>query len=481
MQTILWHDYETFGQDPRRDRPAQFAALRTDLDLNPVEDPLVLYCKPADDVLPAPVACLITGITPQEAQSKGLVEDQFIARIDEAFRVPETCGAGYNNIRFDDEVTRHTLYRNLYDPYAREWQNGNSRWDLLDVLRLAWALRPEGIVWPKGEDGKPSFRLELLTAANGIDHASAHDAMSDVEATLAMARLLKARQPRLYQWAFDHRSKHALRSLVDLQSRKPLLHVSGMYGTEKGCCALVAPLMWHPVNENGLIVWDLRESPAELVDMDAETLRYRLFSDRATLEEDGNTRLPIKVVHLNKSPILAPSGVVKGTDPARLAGFGLDGATLRTHLAQVREVADKVQDVLKAVFESPPESTDDDADVALYQGFWPDSDRKLMQEVHRQPPELLGELDVKFSDDRLKTLFFRFRARNYPETLNSEERERWERYRYTKLTDPDSRYLTFERYFAEIQRLMARPDCSARDREILENLIIYGQSILPAL
>ncbi|MGH8474260.1 MAG: exonuclease domain-containing protein, partial [Methylococcales bacterium] len=127
--TLYWHDYETFGTDPAWDRPAQFAGLRTGEDLEIIAEPLVLYCKPADDMLPNPEACLITGITPQLASRKGLPEADFIAAIHEQLAQPATCGAGYNSLRFDDEVTRNCLYRNFYDPYAREWQHGNSRWD----------------------------------------------------------------------------------------------------------------------------------------------------------------------------------------------------------------------------------------------------------------------------------------------------------------------------------------------------------------
>ena len=129
--TFLWHDYETFGAVPRRDRPAQFAAIRTDADLNEIGEPMMLYCQPALDVLPEPESCLITGITPQECLAKGVPEHEFARRINDALAEPGTIGVGYNSIRFDDEVTRHLLWRNLRDPYAREWQNGCGRWDLL--------------------------------------------------------------------------------------------------------------------------------------------------------------------------------------------------------------------------------------------------------------------------------------------------------------------------------------------------------------
>ena len=157
-ETFFWHDYETFGTDPKRDRPVQFAGVRTDAELNIIEEPVMLYCAPSDDIVPNPEACLITGITPQHALEEGVCEAQFIRRIHDELSRPGTCGVGYNSIRFDDEVTRYTLYSNFYDPYAREWQNGCSRWDIMDMLRLTRALRPDGIVWPTYEDGSPGLK-----------------------------------------------------------------------------------------------------------------------------------------------------------------------------------------------------------------------------------------------------------------------------------------------------------------------------------
>jgi len=260
--TFYWHDYETTGIDLARDRPLQFAGLRTDLDLNPVGEPLTLFCQPATDMLPAPEACLITGITPQRARDEGVCEAEFIDRILAELARPGTCALGYNTLRFDDEVTRHTLYRNLHDPYSREWRDGNSRWDLIDLVRTIHALRPEGIEWPRREDGTPSFRLEELTAANNLEHGPAHDALADVRGTLALARLLRARQPRLWDYLFNLRRKQAVWRLLDLDGMTPLVHVSGRYPAARGCLAVVAPVARHPQNPNAVIVLDLATDPA---------------------------------------------------------------------------------------------------------------------------------------------------------------------------------------------------------------------------
>jgi exodeoxyribonuclease I len=144
---------------------------------------------------------------------------------------------GYNSIRFDDEVTRNLLYRNLRDPYAREWRE---RQFPLGPDRHP-APRPcpeaEGIQWPCREDGSTSFRLEDLTAANGIPHAGAHDALADVRATIDLARLLKGRQPRLFDYALTLRDKRVVRDL--LAKGQPLLHVSARYPAALGCIAPV--------------------------------------------------------------------------------------------------------------------------------------------------------------------------------------------------------------------------------------------------
>ena len=252
-ETFYWHDYETFGTDPSRDRPVQFAGLRTDFDLNPVGDPLVVFAAPARDALPHPEACLVTGITPQRALAEGVLECEFIRRIHAELSRPGTCGVGYNSLRFDDEFTRFTLYRNFYDPYAREWRDGNSRWDLIDVVRMTHALRPEGISWPRDDDGKPSFRLEKLTAANGIEHGAAHDALSDVQATIALARLIRERQPRLFNYALKLRDKRFAMQHLDLAGMRPVLHVSGMFGAARHNIALIAPLARHPLNQKSSV------------------------------------------------------------------------------------------------------------------------------------------------------------------------------------------------------------------------------------
>jgi len=477
IRSFYWHDYETFGVDPVHDRPSQFAGVRTDADLNIIEDPLVIYCKPTDDYLPSPEACLITGITPQKAMEEGFPETEFIAQINEAFSQPGTCVVGYNSLRFDDEVTRHTLYRNLRDPYAREWQNGNSRWDIIDMVRLTYALRPEGIHWPRKEDGSPSFKLEALTTANGIAHEAAHDAMSDVEATLAVAKLIKEKQPKLFDFVLNNKDKHSARAMLDTAAMKPVFHISAKYPATRGCCAMVAPLVDHPTNKNLVIVYDLREDPAELINATPEQIRERVFTSQAQL---GDTkRFPLKSVQLNKCPVLAPANMLTTLSAERLAELELNGETLRANLALLRKAPGLPARIAEA-FDQPHEGDLTDPDEQLYAGgFISPADRSELNRVLQMPPEALVEETFNFKDERLQELLFRYRARNYPDSLTSAEAERWEEFRSKRLMAPKKGWLSLEAFGLELQRLASDPELSPQKQQILEDLHLYGESLIP--
>lgn len=471
--TFLWHDYETFGAQPRRDRPAQFAAIRTDADLNEIGEPVMLYCKPANDFLPDPQSCLITGITPQICLERGIPEYQFAAEIERLLSETGTIGVGYNTIRFDDEITRFLFWRNLIDPYAREWQNNCGRWDILDVVRTAFALRPEGINWPKHPDGRPSFRLEDLTKANGIGHEAAHDALSDVRATIAMARLIRDRQPKLFDFCLSLHKKDKVSAEIGLPLRRPFLHITGMFPVERGCVGVVWPLAVHPTNKNEVIVWDLASDPTELASIDAESIRQRMFSKTDALPENVS-RLPIKTIHLNKSPIVISS--LKTLSPEMRTQWNIDMETALRH-ADIAAATPDMSAIWQDVFHRPQEATPD-VDEDLYGGFVGNNDRRLLQEMRELPPEKLAQANPSFNDARLEEIFWRYRARNFPQTLSVEEQERWEEHRAARLFDGDGGARTIEMLFAEIDQLSETVD--ERGEEILGALYDYAESIAPS-
>lgn len=476
--TFLWHDYETFGANPRYDRPAQFAAIRTDMDLNEVGEPIMRYCQPAPDYLPSPESCLITGITPQQCLEQGVPEDVFAREIEAAFSQPGTVGVGYNTIRFDDEVTRFLFWRNLIDPYAREWQNECSRWDLLDVVRMVYALRPDGIEWPVKEDGSPSFKLEDLARANGLGHEQAHDALSDVRATIALARLIKQKHPKLFEFAFALRKKDRVLHEMGLPAQqidaRPFLHVSGMIRPERGCIAVMWPLAQHPTNKNEVICWDLNADPSELAAIDADTLRLCMFTRAADLPE-GVTRLPIKSIHINKSPMVVRN--LKTLSPEMAGKWGVDMELCIAHAVKARALPDMSQ-LWKQVYSKLEGHGPNDVDQDLYNGFIGPADRRRLNQLRELSPQELSVDRTGFDDARLQELVFRWRARNWPESLTEQEQERWQQHCMAVLLDGAGGARTVEQLFAQIDALSETVE-DERAEEILGALYDYAEAIVP--
>lgn len=427
--SIFWYDFETTGINPRCDRPLQVAGIRTDEALNEIGTPLNIYCQPSDDILPHPMACLITGITPQRLAEQGLPEAEFMTRLHAELSMPGTCGAGYNSLRFDDEVTRYSLYRNFFDPYAREWQGGNTRWDLIDLVRTAYALRPEGFNWPE-EEGRVSLKLERLTKENGIEHAQAHDALSDVRATIALARLVREKQPKLYEFLYRQRSKP--RVLEQIQLLQPLVHVSGRYSAARHYLSVILPLAWHPKNRNALIVCDLQLDPQVLLQLDGESLRQRLYTRREQLAE-GELPVPLKLLHVNRCPVLAPLTVLRDSDKQRLQ---LDLPTCQQRAITLRENQGLWREKMQTIYAEEGFAPSEDPEQQLYDGFLGDRDRRLCEQVRRAEPAELARPVWPFDDARLPELLFRYRARNFPKTLTLGEAERWQLFCKQRLTDP---------------------------------------------
>jgi len=472
QETLYWHDYETTGTDPARDRPIQFAGVRTDLELNIIEESPVLYCRLSNDVLPVPEAALVTGIGPLELARKGEAEGRFIERINTEFSRPGTCVIGYNNLRFDDEFTRHTLYRNFRDPYAREWQGGNSRWDVIDLVRMTYALRPEGIRWPEKENGTPSFRLEDLTAANNISHSEAHDALADVRATIALAALVKKCQPRLFDYLFKLRKKQEVLNQLYPLGKAAVIHVSSMYPARQGCLAVVLPLASHPVNQNGIIVYDLSVAPEPLLELDAEQVRERVFTPQSGLDE-GVDRIPLKTIHINRCPAIAPLKTISAENCDRL---GIELEKCEMHMKALQNSAGLVEKIQDAIGSAGfVEQTD--PDLLLYGGgFFSDQDRQLMDTVVASSSVELADFRPQFKDERLDEMLFRYRARNFPERLSEEEVGRWDEYR-RDLWSGTKRIELYLSHLNEVQSQLTND----KERELLLELQEWAEMQMQSL
>ena len=467
--SFYWYDLETSGIDPRWHRVMQFAGIRTDLDLNEVGDQFSTYVKLPIDVLPDPHSCLVTGLTPQFVNEHGIDELSFFCRVNDVFSTPLTCVAGFNNLRFDDEFIRYGLYRHLFDPYAREWKNGNSRWDIIDLVRAAYALRPEGIDWPL-EDGLPTFRLEALTGANRLPHESAHDALSDVRATVALARLLKQRQPKLFDFYLKLRDRAEVRRILAPGEWCMCLHVSGMFPRERHCVAPIVALAPHPQNSNSVIVADLGRDVTPWLHWDADRIREALFSP-------GSTERPgLKEVRLNRSPFVAPTSALRTEDAQRL---GIDLAEAQRQLEMLRGV-ERLTETLHAVYVISKRDPALDIDAALYAELMSDRDRITRERVRQALVSAAG-FDVQpVYDAKAAELAFRVRARAHHATLCSTDQEKWRQWTKQKLLSERPGMMDLRRY-EELVTTMSACQLNERDRSIVSRLSKYFDSIAMAL
>ena len=417
-QSLFWHDYETSGINPSFDQPLQFAGIRTNENLDIIGDPIVLFCKPHLDIIPSPQACLVTGISLKQAYSEGLKEPDFISTIHAEMIKPGTCSVGYNSIKFDDEFTRFTLYRNFFDPYEREWKNGNTRWDILDMMRLARALRPEGIEWPNHIDGKPSFKLEDLTRANGIDHSDAHDALSDVYATISIAKLIKSKQPKLFDYLYNIRKKHEVEKIINANDKRPFFYVSGILSSENMYGSVMLPLAKHPENKNAMICWNLMKDPSCLINKSVETLQENFFNLHVS-ERSSDIFTPL-IISLNKAPAVTPINLITPEIAQKLA---LDMEICRLNMEKVIQF--DISEKLRQIYQLQIAQSTKSAESALYSGFIPNEDIKTAETVRSASMEDFSKNSYLFNDNRMNELLFLYRGRNYPESFSQDERKIW--------------------------------------------------------
>lgn len=466
-QTFFFYDLETSGLSAGEDRVMQFAGQRTDLDLKPIGEPYNILVKLNDDTLPSPDALMVTGITPQQTTADGYNEAEFAKILTSEVFTPDTIAVGFNNIRFDDEFIRHVLWRNFYDPYEWAWKDGRSRWDILDVVRMTRALRPAGIEWPF-VDGKEANRLELLTKLNGIDHMKAHDALSDVEALIAVTQLVKDNQPQLYDYLLKIRDKKEVKKLVNLDDKQPFVYVSGRYDSEFHKATVAFPLT--SGRNSNVMVYDLRYDPTPFVGLTVAELGKRVFAPWEDRQKDGYVQIPIKELQYNRAPAVAPLGVLAHEDGWKR--ISLDEATVARHKTILLGNPGFAENI-RSLFEKRPEyATSSDPETQLYDGFVTDVDVMRIEKVRQANEQQLADLHPEFVDERLSDLLLHYKARNYPRSLAEDEVGLWETWRAGRI----QRQLP-----AFLSRLQTLSTTVTDDNKqfVLQELQLWAESIIP--
>lgn len=446
----------------------QFAGIRTDMELQPIGEPYNVLVRLNDDTLPAPEALMVTGITPQQTVTDGYSEAEFAKiLVDEVF-TEDTIAVGFNSIRFDDEFVRHLLWRNFYDPYEWSWKDGRSRWDLLDIVRITRALRPEGIEWPVTEEGVATNRLELLTKLNGIDHLKAHDALSDVEALIAVTGLIKQKQPQLYAYLLEMRDKNKIKQLVNLDDKKPFVYTSGRYDAEFDKTTVAFPLT---AGKNGnVLVYDLRYDPTPFIGLNSKELAAKVFATWEERQKEGFVKLPVKELQYNRAPAVAPLGVLQQSDG--WARVKLTPEIIEKHKAILLSAPHFAENI-RSIFEGRAEFKKAiDPEAQLYDGFVDARDKLRIETVRNADVRTLADFQPTFSDERLPPLLLHYKARNYPATLNENESRAWEEWRASRI----GRQLP--QFMKSLNRLAAT-EADDNKQFILQELHLWAENVMP--
>ncbi len=466
-QTYFFYDLETSGLNPREDRIMQFAGIRTDLNFNPIGEPYNVLVKLNDDTLPNPDALMVTGITPQQTVAEGYSEAEFSKFLMEEIFTPDTITVGFNNIRFDDEFIRALFWRNFYDPYEWFWKDGRERWDMLDVVRMTRALRPEGIEWPV-VDGKATNRLELLTKQNGIDHFKAHDALSDVEALIAVAQLIKTKQPKLYEHLFKYKNKNLIKQLINLDDKQPFVYVSGQYDAAFNKATVAFPLT---SGRNGnVIVYDLRHDPAPFINMSQQALQKVFYTPWEERKAEDYIALPVKEMQYNRAPAVAPVGVL--SQEGGWERLGLSEELITKHRNNLLS-APGFAETVRGLFEGKPEYPKmADPEGQLYDGFVGDGDRLRIDKVRNSNGSQLADLHPEFVDERLDGLLLHYKARNFPNSLAEDEVGAWETWRAAHI---NARLPGFVKRLNEL----AATTSDESKQFVLQELQLWAESIVP--
>lgn len=467
-KTFFFYDLETSGLSGRTDRIMQFAGQRTNMSLKPIGQPINLLVKMSNDTLPSPDALMVTGITPQQTLVDGLSEAEFAGFLMEQVFTPDTTVVGFNNIRFDDEFIRHLLWRNFYDPYEWTWRDGRSRWDLLDAVRMTRALRPEGIEWPVDFRGMPVNSLELLAKANKIDHFKAHDAMSDVEALIAVTDMIQSRQPKLFEFLLAMRNKNDVKRLVNLDEKQPFVYSSGRYDSKYNKTTVAFPLT---SEKNGnVIVYDLRFNPSSYLDLKVDELEKLLYATRQQRQQNEYMCLPVKKLQYNRAPAVAPANVLDQNDGWRKVG--IKPAVIEKHI-DILLGAPQFAENIRLLFESKDEfAKSADPEEQLYDSFVGDRDKIRIEAVRNATERDLADFHPAFDDERLTPLLLHYKARNFPSILSSDEEAAWETWRSQKIKGK----------LADFNRALERLKSASLDEtkeSVLRDLESWAETVAP--
>jgi len=413
MNTYLFYDIETTGLNRAFDQVLQFSSIRTDLSLNELERHTIdVRLRP--DVIPSPGAMIINRIDISRALD-GRYELEAITEIHRLFNRPGTIGLGYNTLGFDDEFLRFSFYRNLLPPYTHQYHHGCGRMDLFPITILYYLFKPDILKWPE-KNGKPSFKLENLSALNDLSQGPAHDAIVDTIACLALAQRL-FREEKMWQYVTGYFDKAIDGERIDalpvwFQSaagpHRLGLMANGEFGSES--------LFFAPVISIG-----------QSIPYTNQTLWWRL--DRPVIQEtDPNTFGETTWVVRKK---LGEPGII--LPPLERYWQRID-AERRSLVEENRKWLQTNESLMLEMIRYHreyryPEVPNVDADAALYDiGFMSKKDEEICRQFHAADIREKGRLIERLTTPTHQELARRLMVRNFPKDVSGKLARQFSRF-----------------------------------------------------
>ena len=450
----LFYDYETSGRNEKFDQIFQFAGIRTDDKFRQIGEPLEYFCKLRADVLPSPWAIKVNQIDISELNSKGLSEFEFAKKVSAALLGDgDQCIVGYKSKTFDNNFTRFLLYRNFFEPYAWSYLNGNSCLDIFDVVCLGYSFERLTDIQVNDGSGDDSLKLENLAKWNGLNHDHAHEAVSDVLATIHLARLVNEKCPRLFEYVLRLRNVAEARSIFFTKNK--FFHSSTTNGYERRFLSLHTGLCDHPTFPRYVVGWNLENDPAEILDLSAEEIRNEMYAKK----QYRSINVGFDDFKLNGSPMIVPFFEAQKNRVA-------DYEACAKNLEAVQKNEDSLVSLATKIFDSEIPEEDPDADLYVGDYFGEmRADEKLCRAVRVDP---MTVDDSEFKSPRLRRMFRRMKARNFFNRLTDVEQEQYERFCAEKsLCSEDKNWQTKSVFDQELVEVLADVNLSERQRHCL--------------
>lgn len=436
---FIFYDTETTGLAAGFDQILQFAGIVTDDDLNPIEE-INLRCRLQAHVIPSPGALVITGVRPSDITGANLSHYEMIREIRALIeRYTPAVMIGYNSISYDEAMLRQAFYQTLNPTYLTN-TGGNTRMDVLKLAHAASQYAPGVLEVPLNDKGRPSFKLEFLAKANGLMHDNAHEAMSDTQATLDLARLVRDRAPAVWEAMTRTRSKRDALSVLD--NTDVFCSSDMMFGTPS---ILATKIAANPDNPSEVAVFDLSHDPVHYLDADAVGASSLLRTSPR----------PIRIVKANQSPIVVPQDL----SHEGVAGHGQSMEELQAKVRAIREYPTFATNVANAVANRYPErEAPEYVEQRIYEGFPSYSDNALMEQFHAAPWIKRLAIASSFQDERLRELGQRLIYLEQPDVLRPETRQSYDTWRHQRLrTEGEVPWVTINAAYGELDDLQGDP------------------------